>query len=511
LDSLASHLNFEALLERSTSTIKNALSQGSPARTDMVLKILSWTAWSIRPLESQEMFAAIATRTDIDSLASYSSDLNSRIWPASDEELIAFCPDLLEIRPGRYVAFRENHLRPLIRSPWSRSLGFPSAEGAHESLAAVCFQHLACLDRETILRPWIKTGPMLRHEIRHCHFRSYCTNHWQDHYRAAETSSRKLVAMLHNTLEAACMARMKSRSSDAADSASRMSTGIWICSLWDLNILGRTYLEMGADVDRCSGSSEAPIHVAAANASTNMLRLLLDRGAHLEMRDRSGHTVLQQACRAGALDVASLLLEKGADPESSNSPPDDISPASPQSTWTPLHLAACHGHLNIVKALLQAGANLQACAADSGSTALHFAVEHGNEDAVRYLMNWGADLEAENAACETALKIAIQERHDSIVEALLSGGAKGGRSTPQDKNYIDRVLGSHSVASTLNQFQSLCFENTDAFPHGKGLVESNLSSAPIIVIPTSSTRYDDSAESAAECGWTMLDKMELDA
>lgn len=456
------------------------------------------------------MCAALATRTEVDALARYNSTLHENICPVTGEEIISFCPDLLEIRPGRQVAFRDERLRFLIRSPWSRGLGFTSAEAAHESLAAVCLHHLRCLHQETILRPWIKTGAILRREIRECHFRSYCTNHWQDHYRAAETSSRKLVAMLHSTLDAAFSAPTTSIDLEAIGPASQMSTGIWICSLWDLKILGRTYLEMGADVDRWSQANEAPLHVAAANSSTNMLRLLLDRGADPEVRDRSGLTALQQACRAGVLEVADLLLQKGADPDSSRGGFAGVRPATLSADRTPLHLAANYGHSNIVKALLEAGSNLQASTADSGSTALHFAVEHGSEDVVRYLMDWGANLEAENALSETALTIAIQERHDTVIKFLISRGAKLALTTVQDQIYLDRVLNMKSIASTVHQLQSLSFESGSMLPHETTLLDSSTSKYPILVIPASCARFDDNFESAAERGWTFVDKMEVE-
>lgn len=477
----------------------------------MVLKMLNWTAWSVRPLESQEMLAALATRTEIDTLSRHNASQNENVWPVTDEDLISFCPELLELRPGRQVAFRDEQLGSLIRSPSSARLGFASAEAAHESLAAVCIHHLGCIHRETILRPWIGTGPMQKCETRLCHFRSYCTNHWQDHYRVAETRSSKLVGMLHRTFEAAYNARAGYTGLEAPDSVSRLSTGVWICSLWDLKILGRTYLEMGANFNYCSGPDEAPLHVAAANCSTNMLQLLLDRGADPDVRDKSGFTALQHACRAGTLDVVTLLLQQGADPESSHRVSQGFVPAVPSSNWTPLHLAATYDYTDILKALLEAGSNLQASTPDSRSTALHLAVGHGSEDAVRYLIDWGADLEAENARSETALQIAVQEWHESIVKILIEKGAKRALNTAQDIVSLDRFLDNEPVASTMQRFQSLSFQSSTISTDEDSLIHSHTSTFPAVVTYTSSAGFDDAAESAAESGWIIIDKGELKA
>lgn len=477
----------------------------------MVLKILNWTAWSMRPLESQEMLAALATYTDLDIFSRNAPRSNENVWPMTDEELISFCPDLLEIKAGRQVVFRDEHLGSLIRSPSSTGLGFAPAEAAHESLAAVCFHHLRCFHRETILRPWIGTGPMLKGEIRFCHFRSYCTNHWQDHYRAAETRSRKLVGMLHRTIEAACDARTVSNGLKDANSVFPMSTGMWVCSLWDLKILGRTYLEMGADFNFCSGPDEAPLHIAAANCSTNMLRLLLDRGANPNVRDKSGFTVLQQACRAGTLDVATLLLQKGADPESSHSPSQGFVSQAPGSNWTPLHLAATHDYSDIVKALLEAGSNPQASTPDSRSTALHLAAEHGNEDAVRYLIKWGVDLEAENARAETALQIAEHEWHEAIVKILVKKGAKRALNTAEDMVSLDKALDNRTIASTVQYIRHVSFKGTNISPSEDNTACLYRSTSPILATSTSYARFDDTFGCAAEAGWTIVDRTDLEA
>jgi ankyrin repeat protein len=468
----------------------------------MVSKILSWIAWSMRPLESHEMFAALATRTEVGVFARYSSKSDENLKPVTDEELISLCPNLLEIRHGGQVAFQHEDLRSVIRSPWSRDLGFASAEATHESIAAVCVRHLGCIHKETILCPWIKTGAMLRGETKHCHFRSYCTNHWQDHYRAAETSSRKLVAMLHSTLEAAVGAGSASRGLKGNDPVSRLGTGIWICSLWDLKILGRTYLEMGADVDRCFGSGEAPLHVAAANSSMNMLQLLLDRGASLEVRDKHGWTALQQACRAGALDVVTLLLEKGADLESIQNNTEAAFTGTLSFSPTPLHLAANYGHSNIVRFLLETGYNQQALTEEHRWTTLHLAVKGGSEDAVRYLMEWGADIEAESAFSETALKIAIQERHDSIVRYLVYKGAKCELCTPQDELYLNRVLASESVASAVQHFPSWSVQIGDFSSKKIIPIQSHTSRSPIMINSQPRAGSSETVESGSECDWT---------
>ncbi|ERF71515.1 hypothetical protein EPUS_00504 [Endocarpon pusillum Z07020] len=487
---VSAHLNSIALIERYTYMIVDALDEGSPTRKDIVSKILSWTAWSMRPLDSSEMFAALATRVEVGGFAKCRSESHEYLGPSNEEELIAFCPEILEVRQGGQVTFRNEHLRLLIRSSWSRGLGFASPEAVHESMAAVCFHHLCCIHEETILRPWIDTGRFLRCELRQCHLRLYSTSYWQDHYRAAEASSKKLVSMLHSTLEMALTARTISNGNRVIDPISRMSTGISICSLWDLEILGRTYLEMGADVNYCYGSHEAPLLVAAANSSLRMLRLLLDRGAFPEVRDEFGLTALQQACQAGALDVVALLLQKGADPKSSYDGDTATSTRSISPAWAPLHFAASHGHLDIVKALLQAGSDLEASTAEPGATALHLAVKGGHEDVVRYLVELGAEMEAETSMVETALDIGIQEQHDSIIRYLMDKGEERARNIVQHKTYPDQIFNNKFITPITSHFQSLSIKTTSTSPDGPNLVRSTSFRSPMTPVPKSCARYD---------------------
>ena len=53
--------------------------------------------------------------------------------------------------------------------------------------------------------------------------------------------------------------------------------------------------------------------------------------------------------------------------------------------YTPLHIASCSNHIDVVRALLAAGANVHATNLD-GQTALDIALMHGHTDVVRMLV-----------------------------------------------------------------------------------------------------------------------------
>jgi len=62
------------------------------------------------------------------------------------------------------------------------------------------------------------------------------------------------------------------------------------------------------------GRGDQPIHHAARNGDTEIVRLLLDHGASANVTNTRGHTVLYCAGGHAHLETLELLLERGADP-----------------------------------------------------------------------------------------------------------------------------------------------------------------------------------------------------
>ena len=74
-------------------------------------------------------------------------------------------------------------------------------------------------------------------------------------------------------------------------------------------------LELGAAVNR---SGWTPLHYAASGPEPAIVALLLDRGAAVDARAANGNTPLLMAARYGAIEGATLLLARGADPRLRN-------------------------------------------------------------------------------------------------------------------------------------------------------------------------------------------------
>jgi ankyrin repeat protein len=89
---------------------------------------------------------------------------------------------------------------------------------------------------------------------------------------------------------------------------------------------------------------------------------------------------------------------------------------------SPLFLAATNGNANIVKLLLDAGANANASRA-GGETVLMTAARAGNLEAVKALLARGANPNAEERRQQTALMWAAADGHAAVVRALVEAGA----------------------------------------------------------------------------------------
>jgi ankyrin repeat protein len=121
--------------------------------------------------------------------------------------------------------------------------------------------------------------------------------------------------------------------------------------------------------------------IAAREGQMEIARLLLQRGAAVDMPDALGLTALHVAAINGQDEIVSLLLEAGAEPR-----------AQVEDGRTPLMMAAGRGHLGVVRVLLE-HAHTHINQRDSlGGTALWWACECGEAEVAKALFSAGADL-----------------------------------------------------------------------------------------------------------------------
>jgi ankyrin repeat protein len=122
--------------------------------------------------------------------------------------------------------------------------------------------------------------------------------------------------------------------------------------------------------------------------------------------------------------------------------------------WTPLHLAAFFGTPELIDALLDRGASVDARSGNAmANTPLHAAVAGGKTANVAALAKRGADINAQQSGGWTALHGAAQAGNREMVEVLIAHGADVKARAGNNQNALDLALqkGHESVAALLEQ------------------------------------------------------------
>ena len=181
------------------------------------------------------------------------------------------------------------------------------------------------------------------------------------------------------------------------------------------------------------------LHRAASSGVVATTSWLLDKGANIEAKGERSQTALKLAARNRYTSVVKLLLERGADTESSGT--------DPSYGGTALIQAAEYGHLKTMRVLLLAGANVNArVETPDKETILHRAATGmRSDDVVMLLRDAGADLEAKNSEGETALVKVVRMGRLPRVQLLLKEGA--------DPNAVEAMVTPYSLKTYEVDFQ----------------------------------------------------------
>ena len=170
-----------------------------------------------------------------------------------------------------------------------------------------------------------------------------------------------------------------------------------------LNLL-RQLVSTGQPIDVSDDTQRTPLHLASAGGHSDCVEYLIELKADVTARSRDNE--LTPLHEAGSGEAAELLLLARADVDA----PD---------AWgmTPLHLAAEHGALDVVRCLLQYRADARR-ADGLGRTPLHLAAARGRKAVVEELASHGADLDARDKGGRSALDAAAAQAHEEVATAL---------------------------------------------------------------------------------------------
>ncbi|KAH8787869.1 ankyrin repeat-containing domain protein [Diaporthe sp. PMI_573] len=188
------------------------------------------------------------------------------------------------------------------------------------------------------------------------------------------------------------------------------ATPLIIAAQRDYQDLAKLLIERGAGVDTDVWEGSTALHYTIGGDNPEMVKFLVDSGANTE-QTHSGEWSALQKCYAKA-DCMKVLLEAGA----------DLNWAEPDGTA--LYLAVYYNALDVAKLILSYRPDLEVkCPSekswDSGYTALHVAASYGFTEMLRLLIEAGADLKSTTPMGGTPLILAVANNSEGCTRALL--------------------------------------------------------------------------------------------
>nr|WDP79879.1 transient receptor potential cation channel subfamily A member 3 [Apostichopus japonicus] len=241
--------------------------------------------------------------------------------------------------------------------------------------------------------------------------------------------------------------------------------------------IARNLISHGALLTLADNDNMSPLHRAALHNQVETMKLLLQEGCPPDICDEDSFTPLMCAAWKGNCEAGGILLKEGSAIETLDYNQKNclhlavemdhvefvkmllrhvnsvnIINATSKMEWTPLHYAAENGNVEIMRCLLDAGANLTCkdhqvksplhIAASHGklkftAAALHeqpdtinesdrrgmtpllLASKHGHHHVVRYLLKTGADISSRNSHEMTALSLAAMKGNVHVISVLL--------------------------------------------------------------------------------------------
>ena len=399
-------------------------------RRDITATILRWVVMAVRPLTLTELSAA----TGIRPVANLSIDRVMR-------DHVEFCGYLLTVTGNDVGLVHQSAKDYLIRKDpdLNPQLEFfrVKEEETNAEIARTCFTYLhggALADGSVQLVEKFYKAADISH-LQAFPLLSYAVLYWLEHARHSSNLTEDIFDL------SIPFYKKKSPIREA-----------WLATYWDVKEyiiapssfsllhlasffgivpLTRKLLRKGwksllnpySYVDKRDSRDWKPLCYAAYNGHEAVVKLLLEKGAELEIKDESnGRTPLSWAAERGHEAVVKLLLEKGAELETKDK----------NNGRTPLLWAAERGHEAVVKLLLEKGAELE-IKSNNGRTPLLWAAERGHEAVVKLLLEKGAELEIKDESNgQTPLLWAAEKGHEAVVKLLIE---KGAELETKDKNY----------------------------------------------------------------------------
>ena len=208
---------------------------------------------------------------------------------------------------------------------------------------------------------------------------------------------------------------------------------------------------MITDIRDSSGS--IPIHYAIKFKNITMIQMLIDAGSKLYIADDAGYNSLHIAIKTKDISIVKTITSYMQNLD-----------AKTIKGNTALHIAINYQFTDIATHLIEAGADPNISDDDTDFTPLHYAVGWNNIEIVDILIKHGADVNRQDFYGNTPLTYCIKEKHDRCFDLII-------KQKPNLNNWnIDGKIVLHEVLDSYDPSDPLYKKYIDAL-----IEDSNLS------------------------------------
>ncbi|XP_018587450.2 transient receptor potential cation channel, subfamily N, member 1 isoform X3 [Scleropages formosus] len=231
-------------------------------------------------------------------------------------------------------------------------------------------------------------------------------------------------------------AQLTARRKENGDSALHIS-----CRRRDVEMV-KVLAEHGANVDMQNDKGQTPLHIAAGLGDEPLLKYLCYCRANPNIMDKKDRTPLHIVAERGFTNLVEILTERFRSSVL----------ARTKDGSTLMHVASQSGHPDTALAFLKKGVPLY-MPNKSGAVCLHAAARSGHAGVVKALLLKGAQVDTITKDGYTALHLAVQACKPLVVETLLGFGAqvqcKGGKAKETPLHIAAQVKEGKNVAEML--------------------------------------------------------------
>lgn len=429
----------ELLYQAYDEVYSSAVGEGQDRRREIVTTALRWVLSSYRELTLRELAFATCVRPDGPTFA----------VGIQESTIMEFCSNLIVEDSVGLVRFGHlsvrHYLEHRIPPDFDKDL-------AHLQAALTCMSFMKYHGYDGIENGARELIPGLHGDISLTRsFHAYIRHHWSRHCReAAEAKNTPEKEQLISDLNFVGHNNLHNTSTASGTKSNFGSPQIFSTLIEDIrwpqgySVAIQQYVARGGDLHVKNSHGSSLLHETVRFRQGNTLRILVDSGAPLDVRDARGNTPLHVAAMRRFDQGAQVLLMAGANKNAQN-----------LTGETPLHLAMAFDAQDVADTLLSANADGLAKNYND-DTVLHYAAVMGNSVFVESLMLTGYNPDGRNKNGDSAITVAINERHLPVMQVLLRHDA-----VLRPKDITNAMRAGPEFTEAIRQFQNLPDKRTE--------------------------------------------------